>query len=251
MLRVVRNFFQNPVFLLFTVLGRGHPSSTAPVGLVSFPQNTQKFDTLSIPVFELSERDRAMVLAVRKLNREYRQAKNCSKERKKFDWIYLYWYRESQEATRWTKDTCRHLDWIANEDNSYIATWYEPQRYENILKLDKMHEARMHPWQGEKITPELSRQSKTFRHQDEQESNYPILPSHQTRQRPVEERQWKWSSWSSPSPSSAEWKGSRTRWTSQKWEDYQWFFLQGVPLTGNGDLLVSAGRCKQYTAPRT
>ena len=152
--------------------------------------------------------------------------------------------RESQEATRWTKDTCRHLDWIANEDNSYIATWYEPQGYENILKLDKMHEARMHPWQGEKITPELSRQSKTFRHQDEQASNYPILPSRQTRQRPVEERQWKWSSWSSPSPSSAEWKGSRTRWTSQKWEDYQWFFLQVVPLTGNGDLLVSAGRCK-------
>ena len=48
-----------------------------------------------------------------------------------------------------------------------------------------------------------------------------FLPSHRTRQRPFQESQWRWSSWSSPSSSSAEWQGSQTWWTSQRWEDYQ------------------------------
>ena len=37
---------------------------------------------------------------------------------------------------------------------------------------------------------------KDLRQKDEQQSNYPILPSPQTRRRPFEERQWTWSSWS-------------------------------------------------------
>ena len=44
-------------------------------------------------------------------------------------------YRESQVAIGWTEDTCSHLDQIANEDNPYIATWSERQRYENNRKL--------------------------------------------------------------------------------------------------------------------
>ena len=47
---------------------------------------------------------------------------------------------------------------------------------------------------------------KDLRQKDEQQSNYPILPSHQTRRRPFQERQWTWSSWSTLSSSSTEWE---------------------------------------------
>ena len=47
---------------------------------------------------------------------------------------------------------------------------------------------------------------KDLRQKDEQQSNYPILPSHQTRQRPFQEGQWTWSSWSTLSSSSTEWE---------------------------------------------
>ena len=79
----------------------------------------------------------------------------------------------------------------------------------------------------------------------------PFLPSHQARQRPFQERQWKWSTLSASSSSSSEWTGLHSWWTSRKWEDYQWFFLWGVSVAGNGDSVVSDGVCEQYTAPRT
>ena len=44
-------------------------------------------------------------------------------------------YRESQQAIGWDEHTCRLLDKIASVDHSYIATWYERQRYENNWKL--------------------------------------------------------------------------------------------------------------------
>ena len=44
-------------------------------------------------------------------------------------------YRESQQPIGWDEDTCRRLDKIESEDHTYIATWYERQRYENSWKL--------------------------------------------------------------------------------------------------------------------
>ena len=35
----------------------------------------------------------------------------------------------------WDEDTSRRLDKIASENHSYIATWYERQRYENNCKV--------------------------------------------------------------------------------------------------------------------
>ena len=54
--------------------------------------------------------------------------------------------------------------------------------------LPWMLKARIHPWHREKITPKLTRATKDLRPKDEQECNYPILQSNQTRQRPFEER---------------------------------------------------------------
>ena len=62
---------------------------------------------------------------------------------------------------------------------------------------------------------------KNLRQQDEQPSSRPILPSYQTRQRPFQERQWKWHTWSDSSSTSSAWTGSQSWWACSKWEDHQ------------------------------
>ena len=74
--------------------------------------------------------------------REYHQAKTCLRnvlwlnfnsilERFPQNEINL----ESQLAIVWNEDTCSHSDHIAHEDNSYIATWNERERYEKNGKF--------------------------------------------------------------------------------------------------------------------
>ena len=71
--------------------------------------------------------------------REYRQAKDCSRRCENKGYISNFQRyqqqdtcRKSEQAIGWNEDICRHLDQIAH-DNSYIATWYERQRHENTL----------------------------------------------------------------------------------------------------------------------
>ena len=131
-----------------------------------------------------------MVLAVRTIDaqREYRQAKDCLRK--------LY-----------RKDTGGH------EENSYIATWYERHRYENNWKLAVNAQDKNAPMKGRQDYSEAVNAIKDLCQKGEEESFHPILPSHQTRQRPVQERQR--SSWSTPSSSSSAWTGSQTWWDNR------------------------------------
>ena len=87
-------------------------------------------------------------------------------------------YRESQKAIGWTEDTCRHLDQIANEDTSYVAKWSESQRHENNGTLALNAQGRNAPMTEREDHSEAVKEIK-----DEQESNHPVLPSHQTSQK--------------------------------------------------------------------
>ena len=90
--------------------------------------------------------------------------------------------------------------------------------------LPQMHKARIALMT---VRPDYSAAIKAindFRQKDEQKTNHSISPSHQTRQRPLQKRQWQWISWSSPSSSSSEWKRSQTWWT-QKVEGLSMFFF--------------------------
>ena len=44
-------------------------------------------------------------------------------------------HRKSQTAVGWTDDLCKHLDALAAEYHSYIATWYQTTRYEKVRAI--------------------------------------------------------------------------------------------------------------------
>ena len=93
---------------------------------------------------------------------------------------------ESQLAIVVNEDTCSHSDHIAHEDNSYIATWNERQRYEKNGKFSMNAQGQNAPMTERGDNSEVDKATKDLRPKDEQECNYPILQSHQTRQRPFE-----------------------------------------------------------------
>ena len=111
----------------------------------------EKFNTLSIPYSVISLESRHGVRCVKTdAQREFNQAKDCSRRRRKEGYTSILrqfknhdTYRETELASGWTEDTGRHWNQIANEENSYIATWYERQRYDNNCRNAPMTEGRL------------------------------------------------------------------------------------------------------------
>ena len=139
-------------------------------------------------------------------------------------------------AVVWNEDTFRHSDHIAHEDNSCIATWNERQLYEKNWKFaDRMLKARMHPWHREDNS-EADKAINDLRQKDEQECNYPILQSHQTRQRPFQEIAMR-NCVLGPHHLRVHLHGQGRKLGGPlvKWKAVNVIFLQEVSLTGNGD----------------
>ena len=122
--------------------------------------------------------------------------------------------RESQIAIGCTEETCRHLDQIAREDQSYTATKSERQRYETNWKLALNAQGPVLQMHKREDYLTAVKTTKNLRQQDEQPSNPPILPSYKTRHRPLQERhqkrQWMWRTWSDSHSSSSAWAGSQS-----------------------------------------
>ena len=154
----------------------------------------EKFDTLSIPYFVVKKRSRHDArYGKTDALREYDQARHCCRRALQLKFCSILerfpkhdTYRESQHAVGWTEDTCRRLDQIAKEETSYIATWSERQRYENNWKLALNAQVSIAPMTEREDYFEAVKAIKDLRQKDEQESVHPILPSHQTRQRPFQ-----------------------------------------------------------------
>ena len=157
----------------------------------------EKFDTLSIPYFVVKKRSRhGADCGKTDALRENHQARQCFSKALKLKFCSILerfqkhdTYRESQSAVGWTEDTCRRLDEIAKEDKSYIATWTEWQRFENNWKL-AFESARLN-CTNDREREDFSEAVKAIndlRQKHDQESNHPVLPSHQTRQRTFHSR---------------------------------------------------------------
>ena len=158
------------------------------------PLTEEKFDTLSIPYFLVKKGSRHDArYGKTDALREYDQARHCCRKALQLKFCSILerfqkhdTYRESQHAVGWTEDTCRRLDQIAKEETSYIATWSERQRYENNWELALNAQGSIAPMTEREDYFEAFQTIKDCRQKDEQECFHPILPSHQTRQRPFQ-----------------------------------------------------------------
>ena len=121
--------------------------------------------------------------------REYRQAKDCliNATKSGYSSILLRFQQhgESQQAIGWDEDICKRHDMIASGDHSYIAAWYERQRYENNWKLALNTQGKHGHMKVRSDYSDAVRTLRDLRQKDDQEVNSPLLPSQQTRQRPV------------------------------------------------------------------
>ena len=78
-------------------------------------------------------------------------------------------YTESQQANGWDEDACRRLDKIASEDNSFISSWYERQRYENSWKFALPAQGKNALMKG-RSDSDVARIIRDVRQKDEQEN---------------------------------------------------------------------------------
>ena len=223
------------------------------------PLTEEKFDTLSIPYFVVKKRSRhGADCGKTDALREYHQARHCFTKALKICSILERFqkhdtYRESQHAVGWTEDTCRRLDQIAKEEKSYIATWSERQRYENNWKLALNAQGSIAPMTEREDYFEAIKTIKDCATEDKQESFHPILPSHQTRQRPFQAMDMEYLirvifvlvGMDTIAILVDLFKIVRTT------NEFDFLFLRGVSITGNGDSFASDRACQQYTAPRT
>ena len=102
-----------------------------------------RFEIMSVPFYTVREDDtRRAKHGQNPWQYDHWKARDATKgaQKRKYRSILHRWqkeeaYQESESARGWTQEYCRYLDYLATVDISYVATWKERSKYENMLVL--------------------------------------------------------------------------------------------------------------------